>query len=266
MMRQHINFICNEVQLTGTLDSGPQATGLLIVSGGNEIRSGAHAGQARLAQTLSDAGYPVFRYDRRGVGDSEGHNSGFLETQDDIAAAIAAFRNSAPDVRRIVAFGNCDAATALVLFHYTAGIDALLLANPWVIEEDEALPPPSAIRNRYISKIKDPKALIDLFTGKVSFSKLAKGLRQASRKSKPSGLADRLGRALAHTDIPVSILLAKRDRTALAFHEAWKSDSYKTIAAKPNIKLLQIDSASHSFADAESKQWLLTQILEVLKA
>ena len=34
-------------------------------------------------------------------------------------------------VKRLVAFGNCDAATSLGLFHHALGIDALLLANPW---------------------------------------------------------------------------------------------------------------------------------------
>ncbi len=56
----------------GTLDDAPGTTGLLIVSGGNEVRAGAFAGQARLAAEIAAAGHPVFRFDRRGVGDSTG--------------------------------------------------------------------------------------------------------------------------------------------------------------------------------------------------
>ena len=48
--------------LFGTLDKAPGKTGLLIVSGGNEIRIGAHRGMALLAQRLAarrDSGVPL---------------------------------------------------------------------------------------------------------------------------------------------------------------------------------------------------------------
>src|SRR3546814_5025865 len=83
-------------------------TGLLIVSGGNELRSGAHRGMAKLAARLARDGFPVFRFDRRGVGDSEGENGGFLSSGPDIAEAVAAFLRASPGLRRIVALGNCD--------------------------------------------------------------------------------------------------------------------------------------------------------------
>src|SRR3546814_6776173 len=67
-------------------------TGLLIVAGGNELRSGAHRGMAKLAARLARDGFPVFRFDRRGVGDSEGENGGFLSSGPDIAEAVAAFQ------------------------------------------------------------------------------------------------------------------------------------------------------------------------------
>src|SRR3546814_1492741 len=64
-----------------------------------------------LSQRIAAAGHPVFRFDRRGIGDSDGSNSGFETSGPDIAAAIAAFRAAAPHVARIAAFGNCDAAS-----------------------------------------------------------------------------------------------------------------------------------------------------------
>ncbi|MGE2778108.1 hypothetical protein ACQHM9_27125, partial [Escherichia coli] len=81
--------------LVATLDEADGSTGLLIVSGGNEIRSGAHRGMAMLAHRLAAAGIPVFRYDRRGVGDSTGDNKGFLSAEPDLIAAVAAFRRAA---------------------------------------------------------------------------------------------------------------------------------------------------------------------------
>jgi alpha-beta hydrolase superfamily lysophospholipase len=91
-MRRLIEFPCEGETLFGTLDEAPGTTGLLIVSGGNEIRVGAHRGMALLAGRLAGAGHPVFRFDRRGIGDSTGENHGFESSADDIAAAAAAFR------------------------------------------------------------------------------------------------------------------------------------------------------------------------------
>ena len=66
-MRHQLSCACNGVMLAASLDEAPGTTGLLIISGGNEVRSGAHRGMATLAQRVAAAGYPVFRFDRRGV-------------------------------------------------------------------------------------------------------------------------------------------------------------------------------------------------------
>ena len=60
MSRRFHQFACEDVMLAGALDVGEKTTGLLIVSGGNEIRSGAHAGMAKLARTIAAHGFPVF--------------------------------------------------------------------------------------------------------------------------------------------------------------------------------------------------------------
>ena len=120
MTRRHLTFACEGATLLGTLDiaQASGSVGLLLVSGGNELRSGAWGGQAQLAARLADKGFPVFRYDRRGVGDSDGENPTFRHSGPDIAAALAAFRAAAPHVTQVVAFGNCDAAAALMLFPF----------------------------------------------------------------------------------------------------------------------------------------------------
>ena len=150
---------------------------------------------AKLADRISDDGFPVFRYDRRGIGDSSGKNMGFLSTEADIAAAVEEFRRLHSSIRKIFAFGNCDAATALALFGVDAGIDQFVLANPWVIEEESTTsgqptaPSPSAVRARYWERIKKPRSIIDLLTGKIDLLKLVKGLGKAaaSEETEQSG-------------------------------------------------------------------------------
>ncbi|MEP6786185.1 MAG: hydrolase 1, exosortase A system-associated [Sphingomonadales bacterium] len=255
-MRHTLTFDCEGAALVGTLDGAGGTTGLLIVSGGNEIRSGAHRGMAGLAATVAMHGHPVFRFDRRGIGDSEGENRGFRGSGPDIVAALAAFRAAEPQMTRVIAFGNCDAATALVL--HATPVDALVLANPWVIPSSGEMPPPAAIKDRYVRRLRDPEAWKALISGKIDLTKLAKGLGRlaAAKPAAPDSLADKTVRALEASTIPTTILLATGDATAIAFADVWRND--------PAIPIVRIDTASHSFADDAAYARLVEVLAETL--
>ncbi len=257
MNRRHLAFDCRGETLVGTLDDAPGETGLLIVTGGNEVRAGAFAGQARLAARLAAAGFPVFRFDRRGVGDSTGENPGFRESGVDIAAALATFHSARPGLERIVGFGNCDAASALML-NRGAGCDALVLANPWTIEDDNGGPPPATIRARYAAKLRQPKELARLLTGGVSMRKLAAGLSRALRSEpEPGALIEAMRSGLEAFGGPVSILLAERDSTAQVFRAAWDP-------ADPRVALCP--GASHAFVEPDAAAWLFARLQAALAA
>jgi exosortase A-associated hydrolase 1 len=264
-MRHQLSFACDGAMLAASLDEAAGSTGLLIVSGGNEIRSGAHRGMAMLAARIADAGHPVFRFDRRGIGDSEGTNGGFESSGPDIGAAIAAFREAAPHVSRIIGFGNCDAASALLL-HQPLALDGLIVANPWTYDsdaeetEEPALPPASAIRARYLARLKDPKSLLRLIKGEVDFRKLFRGisaLKSPPAPSAPDSLATRIDGAIAVLGPPATIMLATGDRTAQAFMENCPS-------ALSRLPVERLASASHSFA-GEDADWLFQRILAALE-
>ncbi|MHA4836091.1 hydrolase 1, exosortase A system-associated [Sphingopyxis sp. MSC1_008] len=264
-MRRQLSFECEGATLAATLDEATGSTGLLIVSGGNEIRSGAHRGMAMLAARIAEAGHPVFRFDRRGTGDSEGANGGFESSGPDIGAAIAAFREAAAQVTHIVAFGNCDAASALLL-HQPLALDGLIVANPWTYDgdaeeaEEPALPPASAIRARYLARLKDPKSLLRLIKGEVDFRKLFRGisaLKAPVAPAAPDSLAAQIDRAITELDTPTTILLASGDRTAQAFIE-------KCPSTLNRVPVERLASASHSFA-GDDGEWLAARILAALK-
>ncbi len=260
MTRLAHTFGCGRLRLAGTLDTAPGRSGLLIVSGGNEIRAGAFGGQAALAARIAARGFPVFRFDRRGIGDSEGENRGFRSTAKDMTAALDAFRAMAPQVTRVVAFGNCDAASALMLAG-GAGCDALALSNPWTIAEevgDPAAPPPAAIRARYAEKLRKPGEIRRLARGGVNLGKLARGVVQALRPpAPPSSLAQEMAAGLAGYPGEVRILLAGADRTAQIFEAAWdRSD--------PRIR--RCAGAGHAWVEPEHRAWLEAQLLEMLRA
>jgi exosortase A-associated hydrolase 1 len=262
-MRRILSFDCAGVALAATLDDGEGRTGLLIVSGGNEIRIGAHRGMQMLAGEMAALGHPVFRFDRRGIGDSEGMNGGFLSSGPDIDAAIAAFRAHCPQLARIVAFGNCDAASALALNGQT-GLSGLVLANPWVVERIDELPAQAAIRARYGERLRDPKAWIGLFTGAINLKKLASGLLRLSRPQPPSSLSGAVAQGIAAFPGPVTILLAARDGTAIAFAAEWEKPGFASARAKSDLSVVRLDSASHSFAGAVDKAALKATLLKAL--
>lgn len=252
-MRKLIAFLCEGETLIGTLDEATATTGLLIVSGGNEPRFGAHRGMALLAGRVAAAGWPVFRFDRRGVGDSPGDNGGWSSSAPDLAAALATFRREAPPLTRVVGFGNCDAATALALFG--DGFDALVLANPWVVEPQGDLPPPAAIRARYVDKLKSPREWVRLLRGGVDTRKLARGLRKVAAPRTEQPLARRFAGGLRGRE--ATLVLATGDATAIAYLDAVK---HLDVTAP----VVRIATDSHSFARAGDADALFEAITSVL--
>jgi exosortase A-associated hydrolase 1 len=265
-MRRALTFSCDGADLAATLDPGNHATGLLIVSGGNEIRIGAHRGMAELAAAVAAAGHPVFRFDRRGVGDSTGANGSYASSGPDIAAAVAAFRRECPALSRIVAFGNCDAATALVVHRDEAAVDALVLANPWVVAPVDDLPPAAAIKTRYARRMRDPAAWAALLTGRIDLRALGRGLGRLAQTKREAPLAESFATALTGSATPTIILLASGDATAIAFADAWRSDAFTPARAQAGVQIINYDSSSHSFATAADFALLLKTVVAQLSA
>lgn len=257
MTCRHFTFACQGDHLVATLDTAPGRTALLLVSGGNEVRSGAWNGQARFAARLAAQGFPVLRFDRRGVGDSEGVNGGFRSAAPDIAAAIEALRAQCPQADRIVGMGNCDAASSLMLAG-GAGIDALVLSNPWTIEDEAEEAPAEVVRDHYRRRLADPAAIRRLLTGQVSLGRLARSLVSALRPvpAAPDGLAAQMAQGIAGFPGPVRFLVAGRDRTGLAFLARWN---------KADDRIRTCPEATHSYVEPEAQDWLVGQVLDVLR-
>jgi hypothetical protein len=134
-------------------------------------------------------------------------------------------------------------------------------------DNTDAPTPPSAaaIRARYWARIKNPRSLLDLLTGKINLTKLAGGLARATQKDGSNGLACRVAEALCNSDCAMKILIAQRDTTAMAFMGVWKEQYFAPLRQRANVTLAIADTASHSFADEKAKAWLLEQIFEELR-
>ena len=163
-------------------------------------------------------------------------------------------------------FGNCDAATALVLNETTE--KALVLANPWVFEPVDDLPPPAAIKAHYRNKIRDPGTWLRLLRGGIDIRKAFVGIARVSQPTKSSSLFEQFMSGLTQVATgprSTAILLASGDATAVAFRAEWdKPNMGSRFSAQ--ARLVEIDSPSHSFATDADYAVLKAEILAALKA
>lgn len=129
-------FECQGCELIGMLHLPAVHNGrgmLSVVAGGPQYRGGVCRMQVNMARELAAAGVPVMRFDYRGLGDSEGAFRGFRDVGPDLAAAVAAFQAHVPQLRQIVLWGGCDAASAVLINAWRLpAVTALVIGNPWV--------------------------------------------------------------------------------------------------------------------------------------
>lgn len=248
-MRSQFAFECADELLAGSLDPADGAIGVLIVTGGGQTRFGAHRGFSELAAALANAGYPAMRYDRRGVGDGSGEDPGFEASAPDLQAAVDEFRERAPNVAHIVGFGLCDGATTLCLHHRQCGVDAMILANPWVVEAAANEPPPAAIKSHYRDQLLSFGGWKRLLTGGIDYRKAFAGLLKIAKPRRSDGsLAQRVAEALAVSAALGHIVLAKNDATAIGFDDEWRKGALAPLSGEARFSRDVIDTDAHSFA------------------
>ena len=253
MSRRHLTFACEGETLAGTLDDAPGDTGLLLVSGGNEIRAGAFAGQAQLAARIAAAGFPVFRFDRRGVGDSSGANRGFRDSGADIAAALAAFRRDAPGprarrrLRQLRRGERADARRAAPAATRWCspipGPSSTTTARRRPRRSARATPPSCATRRSWCGWRPAKSRCASSPAGSAARCAPPRRRPRWRRRWRPGSRA---------STGPVRLLLAERDRTAQAFLAAWDAD---------DPRLARCPGASHAFVEPDARDWLFGRIM-----
>jgi exosortase A-associated hydrolase 1 len=263
LMRRLLSFDCEGSALGASLDPAAGETGLLLVTGGTQTRIGSHRMYERLAGALAEAGWPCFRYDRRGVGDSEGEDPDFKDSGPDLAAAAAAFRREQPQLTRLLGFGLCDGASTLALYGKAAGLDGYILVNPWFVESEAGEPAAAAIKSRYKEQLLSVDGWKRLLSGSISYRKVLKGLRKIVA-SRPSSLAGEIAASLRKAQVPAQLVLATRDGTAIAAQAEWSSPAFRPVR-EANPAPLTIDSDAHTFSRPGDEAALLAAVKRTLE-
>lgn len=255
-----IAFECRGDRLIGILHETQESVrrGVLIIVGGPQYRAGSHRQFVSLARRWCQAGIPVFRFDYRGMGDSEGQIRDFEQVDDDIAAAIDRFMAECPDLEEVVLWGLCDGASAAAFFgQKDPRVRALVMVNPWVRSEE--IQAQATLKFHYGRKFTSMETWRRLFSGKISVvSSLgsivgAVGATFAARvgaQSAEASLPDRVLGAMARFPRPVLLFLSGNDLTAREFLIAAESDGAHTeFLASDQVTRHDLPQANHTFSE-----------------
>jgi len=261
-----------------TIPVKPVETGVVIVVGGPQYRAGSHRQFTLLARHLASENIASFRFDYRGMGDSEGDRRNFEVVDADIRAAIDAFLKQVPNVSKIVLWGLCDAASAALIYGHTdSRVNGLILLNPWVHSEQGAAR--VMVKRYYFDRIFQRSFWASLFSGKInlitSFSSVMQLLRAAfMKKNQPNASAldmelDFIRRMLIGFQKfknHVLIVLSENDYTAREFQDLYAScHDWKARVEHPGVLCKKIPFANHTFSSDKwrdeisilTKKWII---------
>ena len=241
-----------------SLPAAPGPRGILIVTGGPQYRVGSHRQFVLLARALAAQGWPVLRFDLRGMGDSEGSARDYRAAGPDIAGALAQFFDAVPTLREVALWGLCDGATAAACHApRDARVYALILLNPWV--RSSAGLARATLRHYYL-----PRLLQGAFWRKLASGGLQPGASLASLRQVAAATqgqtqeaqeddapAPALLRALTQFQGKVLLILSGDDLGAREWQTLLHGDAaWRAVAARAQWTQAQVDGANHTFASA----------------
>lgn len=241
-----------------SLPAAPGPRGILIVTGGPQYRIGSHRQFVLLARALAAQGWPVLRFDLRGMGDSEGSARDYRAAGPDIAGALAQFFDAVPALREVALWGLCDGATAAACHApRDARVYALILLNPWV--RSSAGLARATLRHYYLPRLLQGAFWRKLASGGVRMGASLASLRQVAAATQgqtqeaqeDDAPAPGLLRALTQFQGKVLLILSGGDLGAREWQALLHGDgAWRAVAARAQWTQVQVDGANHTFASA----------------
>ena len=253
-MESAISFIINGQPSLGILHQPDNSrdTAVLIVVGGPQYRVGSHRQFVQLSRFLAQQSIISLRFDCRGMGDAAGAKQPFEQLDDDIRAATDALLENCPQVKKVVIWGLCDAASAALLYaHQDPRISGLVLLNPWL--KNEQAMAKSMVKYYYLQRLLSKDFWRKLLTGKVNVGdslKDAQGFVSDSMQQTESDEGSYQQRMLAGAQRfngPVCLILSGNDLTAREFSEQAQSNKqWKKFVEQ--CQLHRLEKADHTFS------------------
>jgi exosortase A-associated hydrolase 1/exosortase A-associated hydrolase 2 len=270
-----VAFACAQTELAGVLHKGtPEATVgvVVVVAGGPQYRAGAHRQFVALARMLASHGYPVLRFDLRGMGDSGGSYVGYHHSRPDIRAAVDALQALVPSVRQVMLFGECESASGILFYAYQdSRVHKVALANPWVRTEEGRAE--VMLKHYYRDRLLSRQFWGDMARGKLRVGRAAasfvnlvltvlrgrKALRAGVSVAAEDGLdglplVAKTAEGLRRFQGRAILLMSGKDYIAREFDEVTKSSkAWAGLLSGPRIRRADIEGADHTFSRTEWK-------------
>lgn len=245
--------------------------GVLVVVGGPQYRVGSHRQFVLFARDAAAAGFPVLRFDYRGMGDSAGLSRDFQQVDDDIRTAVDALVEHS-GVSKVVLWCLCDAASAALFYAQTdPRVVGLVLMNPWVhAPETEAR---ARLKTYYGARLRSAdlwRKLLRLeFDFRDSLSSMAGYVRRAFSPPNPEdegNYVERMRSGLEAFRGRVLLVLSGDDLTASEFRElCGNSPTWRTLIADKVDRTVELREANHTFAQANWRDAVTAATLDWLR-
>lgn len=284
-----ITFECHGAQLVGILhkpDKPARRGVLMVVGGGPQYRVGGHRQLTLWSRRLCAEGYPVMRFDYRGMGDAHGEFRGFEHVDDDIQMALDRMLVEVPGLDELVLWGECDAASAILFYaHRDARVKGAVLLNPWV--RTEAVQAKAILRYYYLHRLLEPsfwKKVFSLnFNVVGSVTSAMKLVRQSRATSSPPNiptnnsvsaplardlpLPERLLTGLTRLQGPAMLVLSGRDLIAREFEVLISgSTAWKALLDSKPVTRHDFPESDHTFSSAAQRDDVVTRALAWLRS
>jgi exosortase A-associated hydrolase 1 len=270
-------FECAADTLVGILarPEKPARTGLVVIVGGPQYRTGSHRQFVLLSRSLAAAGYAVLRFDYRGMGDSTGESRDFLTIKDDIEAAINALQQSIPSIKRVSLWGLCDGASAALLYcgqTHDPRVSGLCLLNPWVRSEVSLAR--THIKHYYAQRLLQKEFWRKLVNGEISLgaiNDLSQSIRLSASgsgwlNSSEQPFQNHMAMAWNRFHGKILLILSTGDLVAKEFREVAQTDpAWRGALARGNLQRHELNDVDHTFSSAASRKLAETSSIDWLE-
>lgn len=249
---------------------------VIVLTGGPQVRTGAHRLYVELSRYLAAHGVASLRFDYEGLGDSEGDFVGFSRAGSSIQAAIHYVKNTYGQDVNIFIWSLCDGATAALLYAVDNQdqVQGVILCNPYLPSEGELAR--ATIKYYYCIRFLDVSFWKKLFGFKVNITRSLSSLLASARTaglfkgtgkscSCPLPLSEAFACALSDYSSPVRIILSRNDIVAATFMDLLKKhEKHLQQHGQGWIEPHMIEGANHTFTDPKTKKQLFRVTLEYL--
>jgi len=280
-----VRFSCAGLDLYGiaSVPASPARRGVVIIVGGPQYRVGSHRQFTLLSRDLAASGIPAFRFDYRGMGDSEGSIRTFEDVNEDLRSALDAFAEAVPSVAEFVIWGLCDAASAASFYaHHDPRVCGLVLLNPWVRTEQGIAK--TYLKRYYVRRLLAPEFWTKVVKGRFNYREAGRSLREnfgrvfsrnrqagddplpdQNASPSPHPLPERMLDGLSKFTGRILVILSENDLTAQEFEEVAKSSArWRKRMESASVVRRKLAGANHTFSRREwrdqvanwTREWL----------